>query len=88
VWLTADPDAQGRSLPAMAAGAATPPTIRWGVNADPATTHMAFNFTAGAAPQGAAIPVLSPSTLGVFGLLVGILGVGLLRRRSQISSER
>jgi len=86
VWLTADPDAQGRSLPAMAAGAATPPTIRWGVNPDPAT-HMAFNFTAGAAPQGAAIPVLNPSMLGLFGLLVGILGIGLLRRRSQISSE-
>jgi hypothetical protein len=80
VWLTGDPDAMGRSLPSMAAGAAAPPTIRWGINPDPAT-HMAFNFTAGAAPQGAAIPVLTPSMLGVFGLLVGILGVGLLRRR-------
>jgi len=80
VWLTADPDAQGRSLPAMAAGAATPPTIRWGVNPDP-TTHMAFNFTPGAAPQGAAIPTLSPSMLATFVVLVGVLGVGLLRRR-------
>jgi hypothetical protein len=80
VWLSAEPDSQGRSLPAMAAGAATPPTIRWGVNPDP-TTHMAFNFTTGAAPQGAAIPVLSPAMLAVFVLLVGVMGVGLLRHR-------
>ncbi len=80
VWLTGDPDLQGRSVPAMAASAATPPTIRWGVNSDPAT-HMAFNFTLGAAPAGAAIPALSPVMAVVFGLLVGALGVELLRRR-------
>jgi len=77
---TAGKAAQGRSLPAMAASAATPPTIRWGISLDP-TTHMAFNFTAGAAPAGAAIPALSPSMLGVVGLLVGVLGVGLLRHK-------
>ena len=42
---------------------------------------MAFNFTTGAAPQGAAIPVLSPAMLAVFVLLVGVMGVGLLRHR-------
>ncbi len=64
----------------MTASAATPPTIRWGINSDP-TTHMAFNFIPGAAPAGAAIPVLSPVMAVVFGLLVGAFGVDLLRRR-------
>jgi len=80
VWLTGDPDPLDRSLATMAASAASPPTIRWGVNPDP-TTHLAFTLTAGAVGAPTGIPAMDLSATTVFLVLIGVIGGALLRRR-------